>query len=114
MGFRPLRHKIRKRFRIDGGAGGALDALPHELKRPFSNSPHGIWVSHHFAERKGHDHHDRMRLEIVPQLALGNQHRVEELLDLGVSGFGFAQDFAHKVHRSFYFQSVSFLLPFFH
>jgi len=113
LSFCPLCHKIGKRLQFDGGAGGTLDALSHELKRPFGNSPRGIWVSHHFAERKGCDHRDRMRLEIVPLFALGDQHRVKELLDLGVSGFGFAQDFAHKVHRSLYFQSMPFFLPFY-
>jgi len=82
--------------------GEGSDVLMKDRAKPRARR---ITVSHHFAER--------MRLEIVPLFALGDQHRVKELLDLGVSGFGFAQDFAHKVHRSLYFQSMPFFLPFY-
>ena len=47
----------------------------------------------------------------MPQLAFIVQHRVDELLDLGIPRFGVTQDFAYTVHWMLYFEDVSFLLP---
>ena len=50
----------------------------------------------------------------MPQLALGDEHCVEDFLELRVSGLGIAEDLTHIVYRPLDLQSVSLLFPFYH
>ena len=43
-----------------------------------------------------------MRLEVVTQLPGSDEHCIEHLLGLGVSGLGISEDFTDEVHRSLY------------
>jgi hypothetical protein len=65
-----------------------MNALTHQLECPLHNSPCGVLILDHLAERKGcHDYH-QMRLEVVTQFPLGDQDGVQELLDLGIVSLG--------------------------
>jgi hypothetical protein len=52
--------------------------------------------------------------EVVAELALREDHRVEQLLDLWVVCLGVRQDLADVVHRPLNQQSVSFLRALYH
>jgi hypothetical protein len=67
----------------------------------------------HLPKRGGHNH-DRVQLEVVVQLSLGEEDGVQELLDLRVVHLGVGQDFTDEVDRTLHFEGVTLLLSFHH
>jgi hypothetical protein len=49
----------------------------------------------------------------VPQLSLGDQDGVQELLDLGVTGLGISQDLVDKINRASHLESMPCFFPFY-
>jgi hypothetical protein len=56
--------------------------LPHQLERPLGDSPFGLVVLDDLPERVIENHDDGVRVEVMSELALGQQDRVHELLHL--------------------------------
>lgn len=51
-----------------------------------------------------------MRLKVVSQLSLGDEHDLQELLYLGVASLCVGQDLAYKVYGQLHFEGMSLLL----
>jgi hypothetical protein len=47
----------------------------------------------------------------VPQLSLGDQDDIQELLDLGIMGLGVDQDLADKIKRALHLESAPCFFP---
>ena len=58
---------------------------------------------------RGHDN-DGVAINVVTELALGNEHSVEQLLVLRVVGFGVGEELADQVDRSLDLEDMSLLL----
>jgi predicted GTPase len=62
------------------------DVEAHELEPPLGDVADGLPVVDDVPQATGgHDHH-RVAVEVVPELALGDEHGAEELLDSWVMG----------------------------
>ena len=55
-----------------------------------------------------------MRLEVVAQFAPGQDHGVDQFLDVGVACFGLREHLADEINRSLGGQSVPLFLPLYH
>jgi hypothetical protein len=80
--LRPLGHEICEYLGLDCAAQSIRDILPHQLERPFGDSSFGLGVLDDLPEWILGHHGDRMRVEVVLELVLGHQDRVQELLHL--------------------------------
>ena len=56
-----------------------------------------------------HDHH-RVGVEVMPELALSDEHGVEELLDPQVPGLRVGEDLVNEVHRLLDLEGMALLL----
>ena len=80
--------------------GRVSEGLTHELDGPFGNPPGGLLFLDDLAQREGRDHRDRVAEEVVLQLASGENHGIDQLLNLRVSYLGFREHLADEVDRS--------------
>ena len=70
---------------MDRGTGGVGDVKAHELEPPLGNVVVGLLVVDDVLHAtRGHDHH-RVGVEVVLELTLGDEHDIEELMDLSGS-----------------------------
>ena len=82
----PLRDQVGEGLGLDHGAGGVGDVKGHELEPPLGDAAGGLLVFDDVPQATGrHDHH-RVGIEVVSELALGDEHGVEDLLDSRVTG----------------------------
>jgi hypothetical protein len=89
---------------FDGGTGSVSDALPHQLQGPFSNPSLCFRALDYLFEWVFRNHYDWMRIEIVLELPFGDQHGVDELLDLRVAGIEIGKYLANKIDGPLHFQ----------
>jgi hypothetical protein len=57
-----------------------------------------------------HNHYDLVVVEIVVPFLRGEEHRIQHLLDLGVSDFGWSEDFTDEVYMMLNRVCMSFFL----
>ena len=65
---------------------GVDDVETHELEPPFGDVACGLLVVYDVPKAVGGHDHYRVVVEVVPELALGDEHGVEKFLDLLGSG----------------------------
>jgi hypothetical protein len=95
----PFDNEIREDLGFDRFARRVGERFAHQLHRPLGNPAYCIRVPDDLSQRKGGDHHDRVSLEIVPELAPRQDHCVEQLLDLRIARLGLGQYLADVVYR---------------
>ena len=95
----PLRDQVGEGLGLDHGAGGVGDVKGHELEPPLGDAAGGLLVFDDVPQATGrHDHH-RVGVEVVPELAHGDERSIEELLDPRVLGLQVGEDLADKVYQ---------------
>lgn len=87
MCLRPFCDKVGEGLRLDCGSSDVYDVQPVEIKGPLSIAQR-IPISDDLAKgRRGHHRH-RVPIEVVDQLLLGDEDRIEQLLDPRVPCLG--------------------------
>jgi hypothetical protein len=110
----PLGEEVGEDLRLDGVPWGVADREPHELYPPLGDAPRRLGAVDDLAEGEFRHYGDWVRLEVVPELPLTDEHSVEELLDLRVADLGVGEDFADEVHGPLHSMCVPFFLSFDH
>jgi len=85
LGVGPLHDEVGQRLGLDVFTRCIGEGLPHELDRPLGDPPSGLSILDDLAQQEGRDRRDRMADKVVLQLASGENHSINELLNLGVS-----------------------------
>lgn len=84
----PFCDKVGEGLRLDCGSSDVYDVQPVEIKGPLSIVLQRIPISDDLAKgRRGHHRH-RVPIEVVDQLLLGDEDRIEQLLDPRVPCLG--------------------------
>ena len=66
--------------------GGIGDVKAHELEPPLSDAVGGLSVVDDVSQATRSNDHHGLAIKVVPELALGDEHGIEELLDPWVPG----------------------------
>lgn len=88
MCLHPFCDKVGKGLRLDCGSSDVYDVQPVEIKGPLSIAFQRIPISDDLT--KGHRGHHRHKvpIEVVDQLLLSDEDRIEQLLDPRVPCLG--------------------------
>jgi hypothetical protein len=100
LNLRPLGHEFREYLGFDYAAWSVRDVLPNQLKCPLGDPSFDLGVLDDLPEGILGHQGDRMRVKVMPELALGQQDRVHKLLHLWVARLGVGEYLADEVHWS--------------
>jgi hypothetical protein len=104
LDLRPFGNEVSQDMGFDGGAWSVSDDLPHQLKGSSSNPPFCFRGLDHLFEWVFRNHRDWVCVKIVPELSFGDQHGINELLDLRTEDLGVRKYLTDKVDRPMHFQ----------
>lgn len=110
--FRLLRHKVSEYLGLDGSVRGVGDVEAHEFEAPSGNVARRLVIVDDISKANGGHHDDWVAIEVMPKLALGDKHDIEELLDLWVAGLGIREDLANEVHQPLHHEDKACFLEF--
>lgn len=88
LGLRPLGDEVGEDLGFDGGVGSIGDALPHQLQGPLCDPSFCLRGLDYFFWWALRNHRDGVGIEVVPEFPLGDQHNIDQLLNLGVTRLG--------------------------
>ena len=86
------------------------DVEVHELQSPLGDVPGGLIVVYDVTQGTGGHDNDGVAINVVTELALGNEHSVEQLLVLRVVGFGVGEELTDEVDRSLDLEDMALLM----
>ena len=66
--------------------GGIGDVEAHELEPPLGNVAGGLSVVDDVSQATRSNDHHGVAIEVVPELGLGDEHGIEELLNSRIAG----------------------------
>ena len=90
------------------------DVKAHEFEPPLGDATGGLTIVDDVPQAtRGNDYH-RVAIKVMPELALGDEHGVEELLNSQVAGLRVKEDLADEVHRLLGLEGVTLLFAFHH
>jgi hypothetical protein len=95
----PFRHEVVEHLGLDGDAWDVGDVVPHKLQPPLSDATRRLTAIDDVPQGAGGYHRDRVAIKVVTQLALGDEHDIEQILDLRVVGLGVGEHLKSEVHR---------------
>jgi hypothetical protein len=88
MCLRPFCDKVGEGLRLDFGSSDVYDVKPVEIKGPLSIAFQRILILDDLAKGRREHHRHRVPIEVVDQLLLGDEDRIEQLLDPKVPCLG--------------------------
>jgi hypothetical protein len=81
----PLDGEVCECLRLNGGLRSELDGERPEFNCLLGDSTSRVWIVQYVSEQELGDHRDRVVLEVVAQLAGGDEYSIEKLLNLRVA-----------------------------
>jgi hypothetical protein len=78
--------------------GKVGDVEAHEFETPLGDVARGLAAVDDVPKATRGHHHDRVAVVVVPELAFGDGHSIQEFLDLQVLGLRVGEDFTDEVH----------------
>ena len=109
LSFGTFNDEVGEDLRLDCLPRHVGDVVAHDLHFPCSDLSDHVLAVDDFNEGEGCHQPDMVTVQVVVQLASGDENSVHEFLHLSVTGLGVGEHLTDEVHGSLNLQGSTFL-----